>query len=187
MDYKHFMGKALVQAREALSAGEFPVGCVIVHGNRILATGSRKGTLGNFPNEIDHSEIMALKQLTDLNGSSAIFDRGFVTYSNEAKQDMLGVSKKTLDVFGAVSEEVVLEMVAGAIKLSNADIAVAISGIAGPAGGTELKPVGMVCFAWMMRGKEAHAETVTFEGDRDSVRRQAVDYSFNGIVRLIDK
>ncbi len=66
MDYKHFMGKALVQAREALSAGEFPVGCVIVHGNRILATGSRKGTLGNFPNEIDHAEIIALKQLTDL-------------------------------------------------------------------------------------------------------------------------
>jgi tRNA(adenine34) deaminase len=66
MDYKHFMGKALEQARKALSAGEFPVGCVIVHGDRILATGSRKGTSGNFPNEIDHAEIMALKRLTDL-------------------------------------------------------------------------------------------------------------------------
>jgi len=66
MDYKHFMEKALEQARKALSLGEFPVGCVIVHGDRILATGFRKGTSGNFPNEIDHAEIMALKQLTDL-------------------------------------------------------------------------------------------------------------------------
>jgi tRNA(adenine34) deaminase len=66
MDYEHFMGKALEQARKALSAGEFPVGCVIVHGDRILATGSRKGTLGDFPNEIDHAEIIALKQLIDL-------------------------------------------------------------------------------------------------------------------------
>ena len=65
VDYKHFMGKALIEARKALSAGEFPVGCVIVHGNRILATGYRKGTSGNFPNEIDHAEIIALKQLTD--------------------------------------------------------------------------------------------------------------------------
>ena len=126
------------------------------------------------------------KQITDLDGSSAIFDRGFVTYSNEAKQDMLGVSKKTLDGFGAVSEEVALEMVAGAISHSKADIAVAISGIAGPAGGTELKPVGTVCFAWVMKGKDTNVETVIFNGDRDRVRRQAVDYSFNGIVRLID-
>ena len=66
MDYEHFMGKALEQARKALSAGEFPVGCVIVHGDRILATGSRKGTLGDFPNEIEHAEIIALKQLIDL-------------------------------------------------------------------------------------------------------------------------
>jgi tRNA(adenine34) deaminase len=66
VDYKHFMGKALIEAGKALSAGEFPVGCVIVHGKKILATGYRKGTLGNFPNEIEHAEITALKQLTDL-------------------------------------------------------------------------------------------------------------------------
>ena len=126
------------------------------------------------------------KQITDLDGSSAIFDRGFVTYSNEAKKDMLGVSEKILDVFGAVSEEVVLEMVVGAINHSKADIAVSISGIAGPAGGTELKPVGTVCFGWMMRGTDAYAETILIKGDRDSVRSQAVDYSLSGIVSLID-
>lgn len=127
------------------------------------------------------------KQVTDLDGSSAIFDRGFVTYSNQAKQDMLGVSKNTLDEFGAVSEEVALEMVVGAINHSKADIAVAISGIAGPTGGTELKPVGTVCFAWMLRGKKPTAETAMFKGDRDSVRSQAVDYAFKGITQLIDK
>jgi nicotinamide-nucleotide amidase len=107
------------------------------------------------------------KQITDLEGSSAIFDRGFVTYSNEAKQDMLGVSAKTINEFGAVSEEVALEMVAGAIEHSNADIAVSISGIAGPAGGTKLKPVGTVCFGWKKKGGEARAETILFKGDRD--------------------
>ncbi len=127
------------------------------------------------------------KQLTDLDGSSAIFDRGFVTYSNEAKQDMLNVSKDTLDKFGAVSEEVALEMVVGAINHSKANIAISISGIAGPSGGTELKPVGTVCFAWMIKEGKAHAETIHLKGDRNSVRKQAVDYSLNGVIKLIEK
>ncbi|WP_299876345.1 CinA family protein [uncultured Cocleimonas sp.] len=126
------------------------------------------------------------KQITDLEGSSAIFDRGFVTYSNEAKQDMLGVSAETINEFGAVSEEVALEMVTGAIEHSNADIAVSISGVAGPAGGTDLKPVGTVCFGWKKKGGEARAETILFKGDRDSVRSQAVDYALSGIIKLID-
>ncbi|GAA0418323.1 CinA family protein [Cocleimonas flava] len=126
------------------------------------------------------------KQITDLEGSSAIFDRGFVTYSNEAKQDMLGVSAETINEFGAVSEEVALEMVTGAIEHSNADIAVSISGIAGPAGGTKLKPVGTVCFGWKKKEGEARAETILFKGDRDSVRSQAVDYALSGIMKLID-
>ena len=126
------------------------------------------------------------KQITDLEGSSAIFDRGFVTYSNEAKQDMLGVSAETINEFGAVSEEVALEMVAGAIEHSNADIAVSISGIAGPAGGTKLKPVGTVCFGWKKKEGEARAETILFKGDRDSVRSQAVDYALSGIIKLIN-
>jgi len=126
------------------------------------------------------------KQITDLDGSSAIFDRGFVSYSNEAKQDMLGVSAETINEFGAVSEEVALEMVTGAIEHSSADIAVSISGVAGPAGGTDLKPVGTVCFGWKKKGEEAHAETILFKGDRDSVRSQAVDYALSGIIKLID-
>jgi len=124
------------------------------------------------------------KQITDLAGSSAIFDRGFVTYSNQAKQDMLGVSINTLDKYGAVSEQVVIEMVAGALENSQADIALSISGVAGPGGGTEEKPVGMVCFGWMKRGKEAKAETIIFIGDRDEIRRQAVDFSLKGVISL---
>ncbi len=125
------------------------------------------------------------KQLTDLAGSSAIFDRGFVTYSNQAKQDMLGVSIEALDNYGAVSEQVVVEMVEGALKNSQADIALSISGVAGPEGGTEDKPVGMVCFGWKKRDGEAIAETIIFTGDRDEIRRQAVDFSLEGVISLV--
>ncbi len=126
------------------------------------------------------------KQITDLAGSSAIFDRGFVTYSNQAKHEMLGVLEETLDKYGAVSESVVIEMVQGALKNSQADIAISISGVAGPGGGTKEKPVGMVCFGWMLKDGVAKAATVIFEGDRDSVRAQAVDYSLEGIIKKID-
>lgn len=127
------------------------------------------------------------KQITDLPDSSTIFDRGFVTYSNEAKQDMLGVTIETLDQYGAVSEETTREMADGALKNSRADISVSISGVAGPGGGTKEKPVGMVSFGWGKLGSTTKTDTVIFEGDRDSVRKQAVDYAFNGIIDLIDK
>lgn len=126
------------------------------------------------------------KQITDLSGSSEIFDRGFVTYSNDAKHEMLGVLETTLDNFGAVSEEVVNEMVAGALAHSKADIAVAISGVAGPDGGTEEKPVGMVCFAWMLRDNNAKTATYYFDGNRDSVRKQAVDLALEGVINAIE-
>ena len=126
------------------------------------------------------------KQFTDLAGSSAIFDRGFVTYSNQAKQDMLGVSIEALDKYGAVSEQVVIEMVEGALKKSQADIALSISGIAGPGGGTEKKPVGTVCFGWMKKGNKPHVKTIIFKGDRDEIRRQAVDFSLNGVLEIMD-
>jgi len=121
------------------------------------------------------------KQITDLAGSSNIFDRGFVTYSNQSKQDMVGVRQETLEAFGAVSEQVVKEMAEGALVHSQADIAVSISGVAGPSGGTEEKPVGMVCFGWMRKGQKSLAETVFFEGDRDSVRKQAVAFALSGV------
>ena len=125
------------------------------------------------------------KKITDLAGSSAIFDRGFVTYSNQAKQEMLGVLKNTLDHYGAVSEHVVAEMVIGALKHSQADIALAISGIAGPGGGTDEKPVGTVCFGWMKREEKPVVKTLLLEGDRAEIRRQAVDISLGGIIKLI--
>jgi len=125
------------------------------------------------------------KQMTDLAGSSSIFDRGFVTYSNQSKQDMVGVKLETLKAYGAVSEQAVKEMAEGAIVHSQADIAVSISGVAGPGGGTEEKPVGMVCFGWMRKGKKSIAETVFFEGDRDAVREQAVDFALSGVIKQI--
>ncbi|MES9967635.1 MAG: nicotinamide-nucleotide amidohydrolase family protein, partial [Sedimenticola sp.] len=106
------------------------------------------------------------KALTDIAGSSGCFDRGFITYSNEAKQEMLGVARETLERHGAVSEPTVREMVLGALANSRGDVAVAISGIAGPGGGSDEKPVGTICFAWGMGGEEPLAVTYLFEGDR---------------------
>ncbi len=118
-------------------------------------------------------------------GSSAWFDRGFVTYSNEAKQDMLGVSGETLYRCGAVSEDTVREMIVGTLAASRADVALAVSGIAGPGGGSAEKPVGTVCFAWGMRGKAPESETLVFDGDREAVRRQAVLHALRGLVGRI--
>ncbi len=107
-------------------------------------------------------------------GSSGWFDRGFVTYSNEAKMEMLGVSAATLAAHGAVSEETVREMAAGALAASRADVTLAVSGIAGPTGGTPAKPVGMVCFAWAAAGTAPRTAVHHFSGDREAIRRQAV-------------
>src|ERR687895_1929740 len=97
--------------------------------------------------------------ITMIPGSSAWLDRGFVTYTNDAKREMLGVRAETLDRHGAVSEPVVVEMVQGALRASRAQVAVAVSGVAGPSGGTPQKPVGTVCFAWGIEGQAPRAET----------------------------
>jgi len=122
------------------------------------------------------------KVLTDLPGSSQWFDRGFVSYSNAAKRDMLGVAAATLDSAGAVSEATVREMARGVIAHSAADLALAISGIAGPGGAVPGKPVGTVCFAWATRGGLLRAETVQFAGDREAVRRQSVAHALEGLL-----
>lgn len=127
------------------------------------------------------------KVLTDLAGSSAWFERGFVTYSNEAKQDMLQVASSTLDAFGAVSQETVIEMATGALKNSHADFSLSVSGIAGPDGGTEEKPVGLVWFAWARKldsdqHKIISSESKIFSGDRNAVRQQAVDYALSRLL-----
>ena len=114
------------------------------------------------------------KLVTDIAGSSQWFDRGFITYSNAAKQDMLGVSGTTLEAEGAVSEATVAAMVSGALERSLADVALAISGIAGPGGERPGKPVGTVCFAWQLQGQPPRIETQHFSGDRNNVRQQAV-------------
>jgi nicotinamide-nucleotide amidase len=123
--------------------------------------------------------------ITAIAGSSDWFDRGFVTYSNEAKQEMLGVRAETLKRHGAVSEETAREMAQGALSRSKATLALAVTGIAGPAGGSPEKPVGMVCFAWA--GKQgASSETLRFSGDRESVRRQSVLHALEGVLKALD-
>ena len=123
------------------------------------------------------------KCCTDLPGSSAWFDRGFVTYSNEAKQDQLDVDAHTLLKHGAVSLAVVEEMALGALVNSRADISVAITGIAGPDGGSVKKPVGTVWIAWGIRSGGVHSICFQFEGDRESIRKQAVFEALGGIIK----
>lgn len=123
--------------------------------------------------------------ITELAGSSAWFDAGFVTYSNDAKQRMLGVNLSTLEQFGAVSEGVVKEMALGATKNSEADWSISVSGIAGPDGGTPEKPVGTVWVAWAYGQKILRTQCYLFEGDRASVRRQAVDSSLSVLLQLV--
>jgi nicotinamide-nucleotide amidase len=121
------------------------------------------------------------KAVTDIAGSSAWFDCGLVAYSYEAKQALLGVRPQTLETHGAVSRETVVEMVSGALVHSGGTIAVAVTGIAGPGGGIEDKPVGTVWVAWKRRGGYPRAELFTFEGNRDAVRRQTVAAALRGL------
>ena len=123
--------------------------------------------------------------LTRLPGSSAWFDMGFVTYSNEAKQQMLNVNPTTLAHYGAVSEEVVREMALGALISSKADYALSISGIAGPTGGSEEKPVGLVWFGLASK-KRIWAESKIFNGDRDQIRAQAVQHAVQLLLSKLD-
>ena len=124
------------------------------------------------------------KMVTDIAGSSDWFDCGLVAYSYEAKQALLSVNPHTLETHGAVSRETAIEMVSGALVHSGASVAVAVTGIAGPGGGTSDKPVGTVWVAWKRRGGYPQAELFQFEGDRDAVRRQTVRAALDGLVTL---
>lgn len=123
--------------------------------------------------------------ITHTAGSSAWFERGFVTYSNAAKRELLGVREATLAAHGAVSEAVAGEMATGALAHSTAAIALAITGIAGPDGGSPAKPVGTVCFGWCRTGETPQTETRHFAGDREAVRRQAVIHALRGLLERI--
>ncbi|MDD5035875.1 MAG: nicotinamide-nucleotide amidase [Methylococcaceae bacterium] len=143
---------------------------------------------------LDRSQMLAAAEsctggwvcqcLTEVAGSSRWFDRGFVTYSNEAKRELLGVEESILVEQGAVSEATVRAMTAGVLRNSQADCALAISGIAGPGGATVGKPVGTVWFAWQRRNGDCIARREWFDGDRRAVRRQAVALALQGILDL---
>ncbi|RFC33412.1 MAG: nicotinamide-nucleotide amidase [Candidatus Nitrotoga sp. SPKER] len=123
--------------------------------------------------------------ITDIAGSSEWFERGFITYSNEAKREMLGVAQDTLMRYGAVSEAVVREMIAGALHHSHAQVVLAVSGIAGPAGGTPDKPVGTVWFAWEIKGGQCIACLHHFSGNRAEIRTQSVGVALQGVLQLL--
>jgi len=149
------------------------LGARLKRGNEMLATA--ESCTGGW----------AAQVVTSVAGSSAWFERGFVTYSNAAKQELLGVRTETLRAHGAVSEETAREMARGALERSRATVAVSITGVAGPAGGTPEKPVGTVCFAWA-RGGAVRSETRQFGGDRESIRRQSVILALEGVMRALD-
>jgi len=123
--------------------------------------------------------------VTMVPGSSDWFERGFVTYTYISKREMLGVEGVVLERYGAVSEQVVRQMVNGALEHSHAQVAVGVSGVAGPSGGSAEKPVGTVCFGWGMKGSVCRLETVHFPGDREAVRRLAVERALRGTLELL--
>jgi len=123
--------------------------------------------------------------VTAVPGSSEWFERGFVTYTYISKREMLGVNPETLETHGAVSEQTVREMTAGALERSHAQVAVSVSGTAGPTGGTPQKPVGTVCFGWGKKGGVVQSATRHFEGDREAVRRQAVVFALERVLEVV--
>lgn len=125
------------------------------------------------------------QMITSIPGSSAWYDSGFITYTVNSKQEMLGISTKTLKEHGEVSEQTAREMAHGAVTRSGAQVAVSITGIAGPGGGTAKKPVGMVCFAWEMKDNHMRSETRHFSGDRRAVRQQSVAVALQGLIALL--
>jgi nicotinamide-nucleotide amidase len=124
-------------------------------------------------------------RVTSVPGSSAWFDRGFVTYSNESKEDLLGVSPALIAAHGAVSEPVVMAMARGALASSRAGVALAVSGVAGPGGGTASKPVGTACFAWCRAGESGVTQRRQLPGDREAVRTAAADTALLGLLDLL--
>lgn len=124
--------------------------------------------------------------ITSVSGSSAWFDRGFVTYSNDAKVAMLGVSQQTLNEYGAVSEQTAREMARGALANSSATLAYSVTGVAGPTGGTRVKPVGTVCFGFASKSS-VHTTTRHFDGDRSAVREHAVEYVLSELKRMMEQ
>ena len=148
-------------------------------GRRLLARGWRVAAAESCTGGLVAGAITAIA------GSSDWFERGFITYSNAAKREMLGVPAELIDRHGAVSEPVAAAMAAGAIASGAADCALSVTGVAGPGGGTATKPVGMVCFGWIARGSQPRTATLHLPGDRAAVRDASVEASLAGLLELI--
>ena len=125
--------------------------------------------------------------ITSVPNASLYFERGFVTYSNAAKIEMLGVKQETLQKHGAVSEEIAQEMAEGAVKNSHAQVSLAITGIAGPSGGTQEKPVGTICFGWQLPHQIPKISTQYFQGDRAAIRLQSVEFALEELLALLSQ
>ena len=126
------------------------------------------------------------KVCTDRAGSSAWFDRGYIAYSYPAKSDLLGVSEKRLLEFGAVSAEIAADMAEGALSRSGMPVALAVTGVAGPDGGTDTKPVGTVWFAWSFAGSKTEVDVQQFSGNRETVRRKTVRHALKGLLQRVN-
>jgi len=148
-------------------------------GRRLLARGWRVAAAESCTGGLVAGAITAIA------GSSDWFERGFITYSNAAKREMLGVPAELIDRHGAVSEPVAAAMAAGAVASGAADCALSVTGVAGPGGGTATKPVGMVCFGWIARGSQPRTATLHLPGDRAAVRDASVEASLAGLLELI--
>ena len=128
---------------------------------------------------------MVAANITELAGSSDWFERGYVTYSNQSKSEDIDVSQNLIEQYGAVSDQVARSMALGAKQNSNSDIALSITGIAGPTGGSPEKPIGTVCFAWALANDQIVSETKHFEGNRQQIRQQACDFSLRKLLDLL--
>ena len=159
---------------ESLEKRALALGPLLVRKRRLLATA--ESCTGGW----------IAQTVTAIAGSSEWFDRGFVTYSNQAKMDMLGVSDETLDAHGAVSAETAAEMAAGALTRAGVEVTVAVTGVAGPSGGSAAKPVGTVWFGWCLDGGAPVTRRHCFDGNRESVRRQTVAIALDGLLELLD-
>jgi nicotinamide-nucleotide amidase len=148
-------------------------------GRQLLGRGLRVATAESCTGGLVAGAITAIA------GSSDWFERGFVTYSNAAKSEMLGVPAELIDRHGAVSEPVAAAMAAGAVTNSAADCALSVTGVAGPGGGTATKPVGMVCFGWIVRGRPPRTATLHLPGDRAAVRDASVDAALSGLLEVV--
>lgn len=153
----------------------------------VALIGKRLNQLGRSVTTVESCTGGGIAQsLTAISGSSNWFERGYITYSNAAKAEMIGVPESLLEKYGAVSNEVAESMALGGLKQANADYALSVTGIAGPDGGSKDKPVGTVCFGWAGADNLIQSEKIILEGDRNAVRYQTIVHSLTGLLKILE-